>query len=113
MAEYYDTPGTASGLPKYYGNWDANFWVVAPTPNSTFEITLAYIKQPTSLTDSSVSSSGTYISNKYQDLLVIWLSGRSIWILERPGRYVTILRGIFQKSFTIVRDRTTRSKTQR
>ena len=21
--EYYDTPGTASGLPKYYGNWDA------------------------------------------------------------------------------------------
>ena len=41
MAEYYDTPGTASGLPKYYGNWDANFWVVAPTPNSTFVITLA------------------------------------------------------------------------
>ena len=70
MAEYYDTPGTASGLPKYYGNWDANFWVVAPTPNSTFEITLAYVKQPTSLTDSSVSSSGTYISNKYQDLLL-------------------------------------------
>jgi hypothetical protein len=28
MAEYYDTPGTQSGLPKYYGNWDANFWVV-------------------------------------------------------------------------------------
>jgi len=23
MAEYYDTPGTQSGLPKYYGNWDA------------------------------------------------------------------------------------------
>ena len=22
------------GLPKYYANWDANFWVVAPTPNS-------------------------------------------------------------------------------
>ena len=28
MAEYYDTPGTASGLPKYYGNWDANLWIV-------------------------------------------------------------------------------------
>jgi len=70
MAEFYDTPGTASGLPKYYGNWDANFWVVAPTPNATFEITLAYIKQPTSLTDATVSSSGTYVSNKYQDLLL-------------------------------------------
>ncbi len=70
MTEYYNTPSTASGLPKYYANWDANFWVVAPTPNATFEITLAYVKQPTSLTDSSVSSSGTYTSNKYQDLLL-------------------------------------------
>jgi len=70
MTEYYNTPSTASGLPKYYANWDANFWVVAPTPNATFEVTLAYIKQPTSLTDSSVSSSGTYVSNKYQDLLL-------------------------------------------
>ena len=70
MATFYDTPGTASGLPKYYANWDANFWVVAPTPNSNFEITLAYIKQPTSLTDSSVSGTGTYLSNKYQDLLL-------------------------------------------
>ena len=67
---FYDTTGTASGLPKYYANWDANFWVVAPTPNSNFEITLAYIKQPTSLTDSSVSGTGTYLSNKYQDLLL-------------------------------------------
>jgi hypothetical protein len=70
MTEYYNTPSTASGLPKYYANWDANFWVVAPTPNATFEITLAYIKQPTSLTDSSVSALGTYVSNKYQDLLL-------------------------------------------
>ena len=70
MAEYYDTPGTQSGFPKYYANWDANFWVVAPTPDSTYHITLAYIKQPVSLTDSSVSSTGTYISNKYQDLLL-------------------------------------------
>jgi hypothetical protein len=70
MTEYYNTPSTASGLPKYYANWDANFWVVAPTPNATFEITLAYVKQPTSITDSSVSSSGTFTSNKYQDLLL-------------------------------------------
>jgi hypothetical protein len=70
MAEYYDTPATQSGLPKYYGNWDANFWVVAPTPNSTFEITLAYVKQPDSLTSTSKSTTGTYVSNKYQDLLL-------------------------------------------
>ena len=70
MATYYDTPNTAQGFPKYYANWDANFWVVAPTPDAQYEITLAYIKQPTSLTDSSVSGTGTYLSNKYQDLLL-------------------------------------------
>ena len=39
MATYYDTPATQSGIPKYYANWDANFWVVAPTPNAQYEIT--------------------------------------------------------------------------
>ena len=41
MTEYYNTPSTADGLPKYYANWDANFWVVAPTPDQTYQITLA------------------------------------------------------------------------
>ena len=29
MATFYDTPSTASGIPKYYGNWDAEFWVLS------------------------------------------------------------------------------------
>ena len=71
IATYYDTPGTASStLPKYYANWDENYWVIAPTPNAAYEITLAYNKNPTSLTDASVSATGTYLSNKYQDLLL-------------------------------------------
>ena len=85
MAEYYNTPGTASGVPKYYANWDANFWVIAPTPNAAFEITLAYIKQPTSLTDSSVSGSGTYLSNKYQDLLLYASLIEAYGYLKRPA----------------------------
>ena len=70
MAEFYDTPGTQSGFPKYYANWDANFCVVAPTPDSTYQITLAYIKQPDSITTGTTSTTGTYVSNKYQDLLL-------------------------------------------
>ena len=70
MAEYYNTPGTQSGLPKYYANWDANFWVVSPTPDSTYLITMAYTKQPASITASPGSTTGTYTSNKYQDLLL-------------------------------------------
>mgnify|MGYP003137831891 FL=1 len=98
MTEYYNTPGTASGLPKYYGNWDANFWVVAPTPNSTFEITLAYIKQPTSLTDSSVSSSGTYVSNKYQDLLLYGCLVEAYGYLKGPADMLQYYMQAYQKA---------------
>ena len=68
MAEFYNTPSTQSGLPRYYANWDANYWVVAPTPDNTYLITLAYVKQPASITTSD--SATTYVSNKYQDLLL-------------------------------------------
>ena len=71
MAEYYVTPSSSStSIPKYYANWDEEYWVIAPTPDTAYVITLAYNKEPVSLTDSSVSSTGTYISNKYQDLLL-------------------------------------------
>ena len=68
MAEYYNTPSNASGFPKYYANWDEQFWVVAPTPDQQYAITLAYIKQPTSITTSD--SQTTDLSNKYEDLLL-------------------------------------------
>ena len=71
MAEYYDTPSTSStSLPKYWANWDEEYWVVAPTPDTAYEITMAFNKEPVSLTDATKSTTGTYISNKYPDLLL-------------------------------------------
>jgi len=71
MAEYYSTPSSSStSIPKYYANWDEEYWVVAPTPDTAYAITMAFNKEPTSLTDSSIAASGTYVSNKYQDLLL-------------------------------------------
>ena len=74
MAEYYSTPDTSAvDIPKYYGNWDEEFWVVAPTPNQTYAITLAYNKEAPSITETTpvdYSALGTYLSNKYQDLLL-------------------------------------------
>ena len=98
MTEYYNTPSTASGLPKYYANWDANFWVVAPTPNATFEVTLAYIKQPTSITDSSVSSSGTYVSNKYQDLLLYACLVEAYGYLKGPPDLIQYYEQSYQRA---------------
>ena len=98
MAEYYNTPGTAAGIPKYYGNWDANYWVVAPTPNSTNLITLAYTKQPASLTDSPGSTQGTYTSNKYQDLLLYGCLAEAYGYLKGPPDMLQYYQGLYKNS---------------
>ena len=98
MTEYYNTPSTANGFPKYYANWDANFWVVAPTPDATYEITLAYVKQPTSLTDAAVSGSGTYVSNKYQDLLLYAALVEAYGYLKGPADMLQYYEQSFQRA---------------
>jgi hypothetical protein len=98
MAAYYDTPGTQSGLPKYYGNWDANYWVVAPTPDDTYLITLAYTKQPDSITASPGSTQGTYTSNKYQDLLLYGCLVEAYGYLKGPADMLQYYMQSYQKA---------------
>ena len=98
MATFYDTPNTASGIPKYYANWDANYWVVAPTPNSTNLITLAYTKQPDSITASPGSTQGTYTSNKYQDLLLYACLVEAYGYLKGPVDMLQYYAQAYQKA---------------
>jgi len=99
MAEYYKTPNTqSSSIPKYYGNWDENFWVVAPTPNATYSITLAYNKEPTSLTDATVSGTGTYLSNKYQDLLLYASLVNAYGYLKGPTDMIQLYQGQYKEA---------------
>ena len=104
MAAYYDTPATKSGFPKYYANWDADFWVVAPTPDSTYEITLAYVKQPISLTNTTTptaapaATNGTYVSNKYQDLLLYGCLVEAYGYLKGPADMLQYYTQAYQKA---------------
>tara|TARA_R100001594_G_scaffold1224_1_gene5118 strand:- start:668 stop:1366 length:699 start_codon:yes stop_codon:yes gene_type:complete len=104
MSEFYDTPSTQSGFPKYYSNWDAEFWVVAPTPDSTYEITLAYVKQPTSITNTTVpaaapaATAGTYVSNKYQDLLLYGCLVEAYGYLKGPTDMLQYYEGSFRRA---------------
>jgi hypothetical protein len=98
MATFYDTPGTAQGLPKYYANWDANFWVVAPTPNSNFEITLAYVKQPDTITSGTPSTAGTYLSNKYQDLLLYAALVEAYGYLKGPADMLQYYESAYRRA---------------
>ena len=104
MATYYDTPSTQSGIPKYYANWDADFWVVAPTPNANYEITLAYVKQPISITDTTqptgapASTNGTFTSNKYQDLLLYACLVEAYGYLKGPADMLQYYEGSYRRA---------------
>jgi len=104
MAEYYNTPSTSSGIPKYYANWDAEFWVVSPTPNATFSITLAFTKQPLSLTNTTkptlapAATNGTYTSNKYQDLLLYGCLVEAYGYLKGPRDMIQYYEGSFKRA---------------
>ena len=103
MAEYYSTPGTNSvDIPKYYANWDENFWVLAPTPDQTYEITLAYDKEPETITDTTSSPApatvGTYLSNKYQDLLLYACLVNTYGYLKGPQDMLQYYQGAYEKA---------------
>ena len=103
MAEYYSTPGTqAVDIPKYYANWDEEFWVIAPTPDKTYEITLAYNKQPESITDTTSTpapaTNGTYLSNKYQDLLLYACLVNTYGYLKGPQDMLQYYQGAYEKA---------------
>ena len=105
MAEYYKTPSTQStDIPKYYGNWDENYWVVAPTPNQTYAITLAYNKEPTSLTNttapigSPAALNGTYLSNKYPDLILYASLVNAYGYLKGPTDMIQYYQGQYKEA---------------
>ena len=103
MAEYYSTPGTqAVDIPKYYANWDEEFWVIAPTPDKTYEITLAYNKQPETITDTTSNpapaTNGTYLSNKYQDLLLYACLVNTYAYLKGPQDMLQYYQGAYEKA---------------
>ena len=105
MAEYYGTPNTASvGIPKYYGNWDETFWVVSPTPDRTYSITMAYNKEPISLTNTTLpagepaSTNGTYLSNKYPDLILYASLVNAYGYLKGPTDMIQYYQGQYKEA---------------
>ena len=96
MAEYYSDPGSSSvDIPKYYANWDENFWVVAPTPYKTYEITLGYNKEPVSIV---TDTAGTFLSNKYADLLLYACLVNAYGYLKGPADMLQYYSQAYEKA---------------
>ena len=64
ISEYNNN--AATGLPKYYANWDDFNFIVAPIPDSNYSVQINYIQDPPQFT----SSTETFIS-KYQESMLL------------------------------------------
>jgi len=70
----------ATGLPKYYANWDDFNILVAPTPDSAYQIQINFIKDPPQFT----STNNTYISTYQESMLLDGVLERAFSYLKGP-----------------------------
>jgi hypothetical protein len=54
---------TAVGVPKYYGIFDENTFILGPTPGSSYDVELHYYYEPASIVDTGTSWLGDNAEN--------------------------------------------------
>ena len=98
IATYHPDPDNSSdrGKPKYYAHWDNDNWVVAPTPDAAYDLTMAYIKQPTTITTSD--STTTEISTKQPDLLLYACLVETFKFLKGPNNMIQLYKASYQEA---------------
>ena len=93
----YNSTGVL-GLPKYYGYWDENTIVLAPTPDQNYNMQINYILKPAQL---SSTNTQTYISKEFPNGLLYaclveaygFLKGPADMIQFYEGKYTQALQG--------------------
>ena len=99
--EYRDTsfmsqynPTGATGVPKYYGMWDDNTIVLAPTPDATYTIQLNYILKDTGL---SSTNTQTYISKYFPNGLLYACLVEAYSFLKGPNDLLQLYEGKYKQ----------------
>jgi hypothetical protein len=92
MSEYNATETT--GVPKYYGWWDKNHLVFAPTPDATYEIQLNYILKDPGLSSSNTT---TYISLNFPNGLLYACLVEAFSFLKGPNDLLQLYEGKYKQ----------------
>jgi len=78
ISEYNN--GGATGLPKYWANWDEYNILVAPTPNSAYTVQINYITDPPEFT----STNNTFLSTYQESMLLHGVLTEAFSYLKGP-----------------------------
>ena len=69
FVQQYNLDKGANGVPKYYGVFDVDNFIVAPTPNSNYTVELHYYYRPASITAGADSGTSWLSENAPNALL--------------------------------------------
>jgi len=92
MSEY--NPTGATGVPKYYGYWDKDTIVLAPTPDATYTIQLNYILKDPGL---SSTNTETYISKVFPNGLLYACLVEAFSFLKGPNDLLQLYEGKYKQ----------------
>jgi hypothetical protein len=92
ISEY--NSGGATGLPKYWANWDDSNILVAPTPDSGYSVQINYIKDPPHFT----STNNTFLSTYQEGLLLYGTLIQAFAYLKGPQDLYTQYKGLYDES---------------
>ena len=87
----YNNDG-ATGLPKYWANWDDFNIIVAPTPDSAYTVQINYIVNPPQFT----SSNNTFLSTYQESMLLHGVLAEAFRYLKGPDN----LYNLYQTKYT-------------
>ena len=92
MSEF--SPAESTGVPKYYGMWDKDTIVIAPTPNATYTIQLNYILKDPGLSSTNTT---TYISEYFPNGLLYACLVEAYSFLKGPNDLLQLYEGKYKQ----------------
>jgi hypothetical protein len=92
MSEYNPTGST--GVPKYYGMWDEDTIVLAPSPDATYSIQLNYILKDPGL---SATNANTYLSTNFPNGLLYACLVEAYGFLKGPNDLLQLYEGKYKQ----------------
>ena len=95
IQDYTPDPPT-TGVPKYYGDWDENSFIMAPTPDGNYAAELHYFYRPQSIT---ASDDGTSWLGTNAELCLLYGSLMEAYtFMKGETELLTLYNSRFQES---------------
>tara|TARA_R110000803_G_C11963531_1_gene318979 strand:+ start:1022 stop:1702 length:681 start_codon:yes stop_codon:yes gene_type:complete len=91
----YAPDRTVTGTPKYWAWWDHNSLIVAPTPDSAYNVELAITRLPTRL---SSTNSTTWLSDNVPSALLYGCLAEAFKFLKGPAEMLQLYEGSYQRA---------------